>query len=148
MKNMSRALAIAALTTASVASQAAVVFSTPLFAGNVTISGFGIVGGSPAAPILPNTNTFTVDYSNLSGSLNFLALPNGNYTVSAGGTFGLTGFGPTAFNAIIPVTPVYSGFLGSSGLTPGAYNFVFGSSIVVDRTFGFTLDQNGNASSR
>ena len=145
MKNMSRVLAIAALAAASAASQAAVVFSTPLFAGDVRVSGFGSV---TAGPTLPNTNTFTVDYSNLSGSLSFLALPNGNYTVSAGGTFSLTGFGTTPFGATIPVTPVYSGFLGSSGLTPGAYNFAFGGPIGGNVPFGFTLDYNGNASSQ
>lgn len=145
MKYVSRVLAAAALVAAGAASHAAVVVSTPLFAGDVVISGFGSVA---AGPTLPNTNTFTVDYSNLTGSLSFLALPNGNYNVSAGGTFAITGFGPTPFNGVVPVTPVYSGYLGSSGLTPGAYNFPFGSAFPGNIPFGFTLDYDGNASSQ
>jgi hypothetical protein len=143
MKNMSRALAVAALAFAGAAAQAAVVISTPLFAGDIEVSGFGSVG---AGPTLPSTNTFTVKYSNLTGSLNFQALPNGNYTVSAGGTYSFSGFGPTPFSGTVPVTPVYSGYLGSSGLTPGAYSFPFGSPLGVDVPFGFTLDYDGNAS--
>lgn len=143
MKILYRALVAAALVAVSAASHAAVVVSTPLFAGDVTVSGFGSVG---AGPTLPNTNTFTVDYSNLSGSLSFQALPDGHYTVSAGGTFSLTGFGPVPFNGTVATTPVYSGYLGSSGLTPGAYNFAFGNNIGVDVGFGFTLDYDGQAS--
>lgn len=145
MKYLSRALAIATLAVAGTASHAAVVFSTPAFAGDVTISGFGAFGPGMT---LPNTKTFTVSYTNLSGSLNFQALPNGHYTVSAGGTYEITGFGPTAFGGTVPVTPVYSGYLGSTGLTPGDYSFGFGSPRAADIPFFFELDYDGNASSQ
>jgi hypothetical protein len=145
MKYLSHVLAAATLVVSAASSHAAVVFSTPLFAGDVRVSGFGSVG---AGPTLPNTNTFTVDYSNLSGSLSFLALPNGHYNVSAGGSISLTGFGPTPVTTTVPLTPVYSGYLGSSGLTPGAYNFAFGGPIGIDVDFGFTLDYDGQASNQ
>lgn len=152
MKFVFRLLVAAGLVAAAATSHAAVVFSTPLFAGDVRISGFGSVGGTAAAPVLPSTNTFTVNYSNLSGSLNFLALPSGNYTVSAGGSYSISGFGPSTFNGTVPLTPVYSGYLGSSGLTPGGYSFSFGSPFPIAPgafiPFGFTLDYDGNASSQ
>lgn len=145
MKMLTRGLAAAALAVAGVSAQAAVVMSTPSFAGDVAISGFSVGG-----------NTFTVEYTNLTGSLNFLALPDGNYEVLAKGrvqfegcpaSTGLPQCGPQVVD-VPTLTPVYSGFLGSTGLTPGPYSFAFGTPIGVNVGFGFTLGYDGDASSQ
>lgn len=138
-----RSLAAAALVVASASASAAVVVSATNFSGDVTISGFGSVGAGGA---LPGTGTFTVDYSNLAGNLSFQALPDGHYTVSAAVDATLTGFGPNPIPVNLPSTPVFSGFMGSTGLTPGAYAFGFGAPIGVNVPFGFSIDYDGNAS--
>lgn len=143
MSFLTRSLAVAALVVAGANAQAAIVVSATNFSGDVRISGFGTVGAGGA---LPGTNTFTVDYSQLAGNLSFQALPDGHYTVSAAVDATLTGFGPTPIPVNLPSTPVFSGFLGSTGLTPGAYSFGFGTPIGVDIGFGFSIDYDGKAS--
>jgi hypothetical protein len=132
-------LAAAGLALAGMAAQANTVLSTPSLSGDVSITGFA--DGSP--------QTFAVSYSRLAGSINLLALPDGNYDVAARGTFSFTGSsapgGSVTVNLPVP-TPIYSGFLGSSGLTPGAYSYSFGTPIGVDVPFNFTLNYNGNVS--
>lgn len=141
MNLWTRSLAVAALAVSALSAQAAIVVSASNFSGDVEISGFGTVGAS-----LPGTHTFTVNYSGLSGGLTLQALPNGHYTVSAAADATLTGFGPAPINVNLPNTPVYAGYLGSTGLTPGVYAFGFGGPIGVDVNFGFTIDYNGTAS--
>jgi hypothetical protein len=147
MKLIPRLVAAAALAAASAAVHSTVVFSTPSWSGDVVISGFGQVSGPPGSPVLPNTGTFTTAYSNLAGSLSFNALPDGHYTVSAQGDATFTGFGPTPINVSVPtLTPIYTGFLGSTGLTAQPYTFTFGSALPFDIPFNFTIDYDGNAS--
>lgn len=43
-------------------------------------------------------------------------------------------------------TPLFTGFLGSTGLTPGDYSFVFGTPLGVAIPFAFDIAYDGNAS--
>lgn len=142
MSFLSRSLAAAALVVASASVSAAVVLSATNVSGNLKLSGFGIVGTA-----LPNTNTFTADLTNLRGRVEFTPVPSGNYTVSEAIDITLTGFGATV-TSNIPSTPIYTGFLGSTGLTPGPYAFNFGSSIGANVNFVFSINYDGNASSQ
>lgn len=144
MSFLSRSLAVAALVVASASASAAVVLSATGVSGNVRLSGFGTIGVGGA---LPDTGTFTADLTNLAGHVEFQALPDGNYTVSEAIDITLTGFGPD-ITSTIPSTPIYTGFLGSTGLTPGSYAFDFGSSIGAAVPFGFSINYDGNASSQ
>ncbi len=137
--SLSSLLATATLALASVAAQANTVLSTPSFSGDVRITGFADL----------NPQTFSVSYSRLAGSINLLALPDGNYDVAAQGSFSFTGSSAPGGSVTVNLpaaTPIYSGFMGSSGLTPGAYSFSFGTPIGVDVPFSFTLNYNGNIS--
>lgn len=141
MQFFPRVLATFALATVCAASQAAVVFSTTSLTGDVSVSGFA--DGTPTS--------FDATYSNLAGTVNLLALPDGNYTVSAQGAASFTGFagpGGTVSINVPTATPVFSGFMGSSGLTPGAYSFVFGSALPGPIPFNYTINYDGNASSQ
>lgn len=146
MKISPRLFAAVALATVCAASQAAVVFSTPSLTGLVDVRGFS--GDNTKHDTDASSQTFTAAYSNLVGSVNLLALPNGNYTVSAQGDATFTGYaGPGGtVNLNFASTPVFSGFLGSSGLTPGAYSFVFGSALPGAFNFNYTINYNGTAS--
>lgn len=127
------------LTSISASSVAAIIASTPSMTGNVEVTGFA--DGSPT--------TFSANFTNLNGSLNLLARENGFYNVYGQGSanfVGHAGPGGTIDITVPSSTLLYSGFLGSSGLTPGSYDFTFGSSIGADINFGFTLDYDGVAS--
>lgn len=129
------------LTSINTSSVAAIIASTPNLSGNVSFTGFA--DGSP--------ETFSASYTNLDGSLNLLAMADGNYNVYGQGSVFFQGHpGPGGIiDVTVPApTLLYSGFLGSTGLAPGSYDFAFGSSIGTDINFGFTLDYNGIASSQ
>lgn len=139
MQSISRWLAAACLATASLAAQSAVVMSTNSLTGSVSVSGFA--DGTPG--------TFSASYSDLVGSIALLALPDGNYTVSAQGSASFTGFagpGGTVSINVPTLTPVFTGELGSTGLTPGAYAFTFGTPLPGAIGFSFSIDYDGNAS--
>lgn len=129
------------LTSISASSVAAIIASTPNLSGNVEYTGFA--DGSPTS--------FSASFTNLSGSLNLLAKENGFYDVYGQGSVFFQGHsapGGTIDQNVPSATLLYSGFLGSSGLTPGSYDFAFGSPIGADINFGFTLDYDGVASSQ
>lgn len=136
MKLFTRIVGLATLALAAASAQAAVVLSTASLTGNVSITGF-----ADATPL-----TFSASYTGLAGTVNALALPDGNYTVSVQGSASFTGFagpGGTIAGTIANPTPVFSGYLSSSGLTAGAYTFPFGTPIGVDVPFGFTINYDG-----
>ncbi|MCB1921415.1 MAG: PEP-CTERM sorting domain-containing protein [Candidatus Competibacteraceae bacterium] len=110
----------------------AAAISTLNLSGDAEVTGFA--DGTPG--------TFTADLDNLSGSVNLVALPDGNYNVSVEGSLSLPGF--PLVN--IPLTPIFSGALSSTGLTPGNYNFIFGTSLGVDIPFAFDISYDGNTS--
>ncbi len=125
------------------AAQATTVFSTASLTGNASITGFA--DGT--------ANTFTETLTDLSGSGFFTALPDGMYDVYAQGSATFLGYGdPVAGNPgylTVDITNpqlIYTGFLGSTGLTPGVYPFVLGSPIGTDVNFGFTINYDGDAS--
>lgn len=124
------------LTSISASSVAAIIASSSNMTGDVEVTGFA--DGSPT--------TFSASFENLSGSLNLLAMENGFYNVYGQGSanfVGHAGPGGTIDVTVPSSTLLYSGFLGSSGLTPGSYDFTFGSSIGADINFSFTLDYDG-----
>jgi PEP-CTERM motif len=133
-------LALFAATAAlPLAAQATTVFSTTSLTGNVSVTGF-----ADATP-----GTFSASYSNLAGAISLVALPAGTYTVSAKGTASFTGFagpGGTVGVNVPTLTPLFTGSLGATGLTPGAYNFTFGNALPFAVPFAFAINYNGNAS--
>lgn len=141
MKTIPRIFVAAALTVACASANAGVVFSTAGFAGDVYVSGFA--DGSP--------KTFSAVFNNLSGALQATALPDGFYNVSAKGVASFTGCsgpGCTLGANVANLTPVFSGYLASTGLTPGDYAFAFGSALPGnnDFNFGFSIAYDGDAS--
>ncbi len=133
-----RALGALALASFSVAAPAAVVMSTTM-AGSFAVTGFA--DGTPTS--------FSASYSGLSGSIDLTALPDGYYTVSASGGATFVAFaGPGGTMSIDVPTPtaLFTGFLGSTGLTPGAYSFTFGTGLPFAIPFAFDISYDGNAS--
>ena len=136
-----RAIFFMLLISISMKSFAAIVASTPNLSGNIAFSGFG-----DATP-----TTFSASLTNLSGSLNLLALADGHYTVLGEGSVffqGHPGAGGTIDQTVNPAVPLYTGFLGSTGLTPGFYNFNFGSALPGDILIDFSIQYDGAASSQ
>jgi hypothetical protein len=134
-----RALGALALASFSLAAPAAVVMSTSSMAGNFSISGFA--DGTP--------QTFSASYTGLTGSIDLTALADGYYTVSARGGATFVAFpGPMGTLSIdVPTaTPLFTGFLGSSGLTPGTYAFTFGTALPFAVPFAFDIEYDGEAS--
>jgi PEP-CTERM motif len=132
-------LALFAAAAVPLAAQATTVFSTNSLTGDIKITGF-----ADATP-----GTFDAQYRNLSGIVNLVALAGGNYTVSASGTASFTGFagpGGTVGVNVPTLTPLFTGSLGASNLTPGAYTFAFGSALPGPIGFAFAINYNGNAS--
>lgn len=142
MKMIPHVFGAVALTVVCASANAGVVFSTAGFAGEVYVSGF--------ADVTPKT--FSAVFSNLSGALQATALPDGYYNVSAKGVAGFTGCTGSPFCTIganvANLTPVFSGYLSSTGLTPGDYAFAFGSALPGnnDFNFGFSIAYDGDAS--
>jgi hypothetical protein len=132
-------LALFAAATVPLAAQATTVFSTTSLTGDVSVTGF-----ADATP-----GTFTASYSNLAGAISLVALPAGTYTVSAKGAASFTGFagagGTVAIN-VPTLTPLFTGSLGATGLTPGAYSFTFGSALPFAVPFAFAIDYNATLS--
>jgi hypothetical protein len=134
-----RVLSVLALASFSVAAPAAVVFSTTSMTGDFSVTGFA--DGTPT--------TFSASYSGLAGSVDLTALADGYYTVSARGSASFVAFpGPGGtFDIDVPsATPLFTGFLGSTGLTPGDYAFTFGSALPFAIPFAFDIHYDGNAS--
>lgn len=134
-----RTISTLALTSLSFAASATVVMSTASMAGDFRVTGF-----ADSTP-----QTFSTSYSGLTGSLNLTALADGNYTVSARGGANFVAFpGPGGTLAVnLPTsTELFTGFLGSSGLTPGAYSFTFGTALPTAIPFAFDIRYDGTAS--
>ncbi len=134
-----RALGALALVSFSVAAPAAVVMSTSSLSGSFAITGFA--DANPAE--------FSVSYSGLTGSIALTALADGHYTVSVGGSATFVAFpGPGGTQTInVPGSvPLFTGFLGSSGLTPGSYGFTFGTALPGAIPFAFDIAYDGDAS--
>ena len=134
-----RALGALALASFSLAAPASVVFSTSSMTGNFSVTGFA--DGTPT--------TFNASYSGLTGSVSMTALVDGHYAVSAKGGASFVAFpGPGGtFTIDVPTaTPVFTGFLGSTGLTPGDYNFAFGTALPFAIPFAFDIHYDGSAS--
>lgn len=132
----------AAFAMASAGASAAIIVSEANLTGQVVFSGFA--DGTPG--------TFTATLSNLNGTVDFQNLPNGGYKVYAGGTVVLDADGPGPLPPVInivdaPLTHIYMGYLGSSGLTLPAYSFTFGSALPGNIPFQFDLEYDGYASS-
>ncbi|GEM_PF-2362215 len=139
VKTAHRVISALALVTASLSAPAAVVMSTVGMSGDFSVSGFA--DGTP--------ESFSASYSGLAGSIDLTALPDGYYTVSAKGGATFVAFpGPGGTLSIdVPVaTPVFTGFLGSTGLTPGSYAFTFGSVLPFAIPFAFDIHYDGQAS--
>lgn len=139
MKTPYRLLGAAVLATGAMTAQAAVVMSTPALTGSVSVTGFA--DGTPGS--------FSATYSNLAGTIGLTALPDGEYTVSAKGSASFTGFagpGGTISVDVPTATPLFTGFLGSSGLTPGNYAFTFGTALPFAIPFAFDITYDGDAS--
>ncbi|MCP5197100.1 MAG: PEP-CTERM sorting domain-containing protein [Gammaproteobacteria bacterium] len=119
----------------AVDAQAVVATSTVDLSGNMSVTGFGL-NDTDSNPL-----TFTADLSGLTGTVDLEALLDGNYSISTGGTLSFLGI-PLLNN--VPLTPIYSGYLSSTGLTPGNYNFAFGSSLPFDFNFGFDINYDGD----
>lgn len=118
MKKISRFIAVAALATASVASQAAVLMTTDSLTGFVDIRGFA--DGS--------VNTYTISYRDMAGTVTLNNLPAGNSNVSVQGTgsfIGYAGPGGTISGSVNNPLSIFSGFLANSGLLLPTYNFTF-----------------------
>jgi hypothetical protein len=135
LKSLSRIASVAVLAAACASAQAAVVFSTPSLTGNVVVTGFA--DGTPG--------TFGAAFTNLLGTVHAVALPDGDYAVSGKGVARVNGV--EVFN-IANYQPLYTGFLGSTGLAPGAYDFAFGAPIGVNVPFAFSIDYDGDASAQ
>jgi hypothetical protein len=128
-----------ALASFCVAAPAAVVMSTSSLSGSFAVTGFA--DGTPT--------TFSASYSGLTGSINLTALADGFYTVSARGGATFVAFPGPAGTLTLDVptaVPLFSGFLGSAGLTPGNYAFTFGTALPADIPFAFDIAYDGNAS--
>lgn len=143
MKKSSVIAAALLATGFSTAASAAVYTTTiPSLTGFVAISGF--------ADTTPNT--YSVVLRDLNGSGIAAAAPSGNYTVAASGSMSIDIIPPAApdlAGTVSTLTPVFAGFLGAAGLTPGNYplNFVAGTAGANDTqvgTFGFTANYDGN----
>jgi hypothetical protein len=135
----SHMLGALALATFSLASPAAVVFSTSSMTGDFSVTGFA--DGTPT--------TFSASYSALSGSVDLTALADGYYTVKARGSASFVAFpgpGGTLDIDVATATPLFTGFLGASGLTPGDYSFSFGTALPFAIPFAFDIHYDGNAS--
>jgi PEP-CTERM motif len=133
------AMALVTAAALPLAAQATTVFSTTSLTGDVSVTGF-----ADATP-----GTFSASYSNLAGAISLVALPAGTYTVSAKGAASFTGFaGPGGTVAVnVPtLTPLFTGSLGATGLTPGAYSFTFGSALPFAVPFAFAIDYNATLS--
>jgi hypothetical protein len=134
-----RVLGALALASFSVAAPAAVVMSTTSLTGDFSVTGFA--DGTPT--------TFSASYSGLTGAIDLTALADGYYTVSArgGATFvAFPGPGGTLSIDVPTAVPLFTGFLGSSGLTPGSYSFTFGTALPGAIPFAFDIAYDGNAS--
>ncbi|KAI5912981.1 PEP-CTERM sorting domain-containing protein [Thauera sp. 2A1] len=137
---ISAALLAAGFSTA--ASAAVYTTTVPSLTGFVAISGFA--DGS--------ANTYSVTLRDLTGSGIVAAAPSGNYTVAVSGSGSIDVVpptGPDLGGTISTLTPVFTGLLGASGLTPGSYPFTLsagtlGANDAQVGTFGFTASYDGN----
>jgi hypothetical protein len=129
-----------ALALVSAASQAAVVLSTDKLVGDVSITDFSDGNGA-----------FTTTFSNLVGTVNALALPDGNYTVSAKGTSTFVGFPGAGGTATIPITSplvFFAGALTSPGLSDGPYSYTFGASGPNISGINFLINYDGSTTAQ
>jgi hypothetical protein len=115
--------------------QATSLFKTDSLTGHIEFSGFSDL----------NPNAFTATLSELDGTVNATAVPNGWYNVYAEGTVDYTMSTRHIYEVSDPVL-IYSGNLSSPGLTSGDYSFKFGTSIGTNIPFGFSIGYNGYAS--
>ncbi|HRX69952.1 MAG TPA: PEP-CTERM sorting domain-containing protein [Candidatus Competibacteraceae bacterium] len=116
----------------------AAAISTLNLSGDAEVTGFGL-NDTDSNPL-----TFTATLSNLSGNVHLVALPDGNYNVSASVDSFL--FLGTPLLSSVPLTPIFSGALSSTGLTPGDYDFTFGSPLSTSFGFGFDINYDGSTS--
>ena len=124
-------------TVASTLVLGALAMGTALDAHATSINTVNIAGTASVTGFADsNPLTFTANFTNLSGTASLVALPDGNYNVSAGGSLSFLG---VPLLAGVPLTPVFSGALSSTGLTPGNYSFAFGAPIGIDVPFAFTI---------
>lgn len=133
MNLLARSVTATLLVAACATAQATEVFSTSSLTGVVNVTGFADT----------DLHTFTANYSNLAGAMHAVALADGNYSVYGKGS--ATVNGQSLFD-IANYQPLYTGFLGSTGLTPGVYDFAFGSSIGGNISFNFSINYDGAAS--
>jgi hypothetical protein len=135
LKSLSRIASVAVLAAACASAHATVVFSTPSLTGDVVVTGFA--DGTPG--------TFGAAFTNLLGTVHAVALPDGDYAVSGKGVARVNGV--EVFN-IANYQPLYTGFLGSTGLTPGVYDFAFGAALPDAIPFAFSINYDGDASAQ
>lgn len=129
MKKIAMIAATASLAAVSTGASAAYV-STLDFGGDFAITGFA--DGTP--------NTYSIALSALSGNVSLAAGPSGTYTVSVGpgaggptGTATVTAFagpGGTVTRSISSSVDLFTGNITTSGLTPGVYDFTFGTGTI------------------
>jgi hypothetical protein len=143
MKAILKAVSSAALILGFVANtQAATIFSTDSLTGDVAVSGYASTLVNPD----PTTGSFTIEYTNLVGDVDFFSLAAGNYNVSVAGDYELTGFGPSPISGSLASTSIYSGDLGSD-IPVGPYSWSFGVPSPAIFNFDLEFDYDGDASS-
>ncbi len=149
MKKTALIAAAAALATISTGASAAYVSNINSLAGSFAITGF--------KDLTPNS--YSVSLTGLVGNGVLTAGPSNTYAVSVGpGSAGPSGTASSDFlngnlagifsRTVTTSTPVFTGYLSATGLTPGPYPFVFGSgSILNPITFGFNGSYDGATTS-
>lgn len=144
MKKTSLIAATLLATGFSTAASAAYVSQIDSLSGKFAVTGFA--DGTPL--------TYQVKLTDLAGFGSLTAAPSGNYTVSVGpGSNGASGVasatffsgpGGTVAGTISSTSPVFTGSLSATGLTPGAYPFAFGTGALPGTIgFGFTGSYDG-----
>lgn len=141
MKKYALIAAAAALTAASTGASAFALSTSSL-------SGFAAVTGFADG----DTRTFSLNLRDLSGNVQAVIMPDGNYTADVAGNV-LVDFRPggSPWDLAIPLPypiPIFSGALSATGLSTGTYNlnFIPGTPGINDqliRSFAFAIDYDG-----
>ena len=151
MKKTALIAAAAALATISTGASAAASYVSNIDALN---GNFAITGFKDSTP-----NSYSVSLTGLTGSGVLTAGPSNSYTVSVGpGSAGPSGTASSDFlngnpagifsGTITTNTPVFTGNLSATGLTPGSYPLVFGGGFITSPiTFGFNGSYDGSTTS-
>ncbi len=132
---------------------ATTIFQSSNLAGDVSITGFNDYHFLSPGAAVPGDGIFTAAFTNLDGDGSFQTLLSGMYDVFVQGSVSFLGYG-TDRNSTNPgyieqtiTNPqlVYSGNLGSTGLTQSSYPFQLGTAFGSNVPFDFTIDYGVDA---